>query len=288
MTRDVFRSGGAAAEDEFADEGEQSASFDGLHDDESGLHDPGLQEASFPANDMTQDHGAAKETFAEGEHPLEGVPLLAADGTVNDLPAPEPLSNGADRTQASQLGSIIGDYRVRCFLSSNWQLRDAVLTKTSMLIEGLIEDPGWEKAAPALCGMIARAVDDRNPKVFLTSLIVLDDVLHEMEKASMAAKSTVPLLENIILTLIGKLSDRAQPKAVEGAFSMLVNFALSSAVGHTCVITHDFTPAPFPPLASTNSSLAGTWAARRSRLSTARRSGPARPCARGSSYSRSS
>jgi len=130
---------------------------------------------------------------------------------------------------------VIGEYRVRCFLSANWLLRDAVLIKVSKLIESqeLIEETGFDKAAPALCGMIARAVDDRNPKVFLTSLIVLDDVLHEMEKANMAPKNAIPMLENIILSLIGKLSDRALPKAVGGAFTMLVNFALSSSVGHT-------------------------------------------------------
>ncbi|GMH54061.1 hypothetical protein TL16_g01598 [Triparma laevis f. inornata] len=175
---------------------------------------------------------AEKEEFAEGEHPLDGVPLLNENGTVHDLPTPEHLSKGSDRQEVEKLVKILGEYRVRCFFSSNWQLRDAVLTKTSMMIEGLIEDPGFETAAPALCSMIERAVDDRNPKVFLTSLIVLDDVLHEMEKAAVPSATCIPMLSNIVSTLIIKLSDRAQPKAVEGAFSMLVNFALSSCVGH--------------------------------------------------------
>ena len=80
--------------------------------------------------------------------------------------------------------------------------------------------------------MITKAVEDRNPKVFLTSLIVVDDVLHEMEKSGMEEGRCRGLLEGVVRTLVHKLSDRAQPKAVEGAFSMLVNFALSPSVGH--------------------------------------------------------
>ena len=48
--------------------------------------------------------------------------------------------------------------------------------------ESLMESVGFDVTAPALCSMISRAVTDRNPKVFLTSLIVLDDVLHQMEQ----------------------------------------------------------------------------------------------------------
>jgi hypothetical protein len=126
----------------------------------------------------------------------------------------------------------VGEYRVRCFLSKNWQLRDAVLYKISMLLPSFDVNPGFESAAPALCNMIASSIDDRVTKVFLTSLIVLDDVLHEMEKSDMSPKACVPLLDTIILTLISKLADRTKPSVVEGAANMLFNFALSSCVGH--------------------------------------------------------
>ena len=62
-----------------------------------------------------------------------------------DLPEPEEISKGMDRTFVQSLEGILGEYRVRCFLSSNWLLRDAVLTKTSMMIEqhtDFIQEPG--------------------------------------------------------------------------------------------------------------------------------------------------
>jgi len=164
------------------------------------------------------------EVFKEGEHPLEGVK------DFTEFPPPEPISEGQE---TSKLVSLIGKYRTRCLLSRNWQLRNAVLYKASMLLPDIADDPGIETAAPGLCSMLARAVDDRGPKVFLTSLILLDDCLAKFDEVKMTAKQVHPLIENIVLTLISRLAD--SNRGVGEAAEMTLGGMLGH---HLCVGPH--------------------------------------------------
>ena len=151
LTRDVFRSPGGGGAGGFggdadydSDGGDYSAPAPVVKSPMSRFPGEG---GSYQPDDGTgpdAEEPPPKEEFPEGSHPLDGIALLNENGTVNDLPTPELLSKGSDRTEVEKLAKVIGEYRVRCFYSANWVLRDAALKKASMMIthESLMESVG--------------------------------------------------------------------------------------------------------------------------------------------------
>eukprot|EP00814_Leptocylindrus_danicus_P009552 CAMPEP_0116031810 /NCGR_PEP_ID=MMETSP0321-20121206/17779_1 /TAXON_ID=163516 /ORGANISM="Leptocylindrus danicus var. danicus, Strain B650" /LENGTH=735 /DNA_ID=CAMNT_0003507093 /DNA_START=223 /DNA_END=2430 /DNA_ORIENTATION=+ len=174
-------------------------------------------------NDSEEEYD--NDAFEEGNHPLQGVP------GYEDLPDPQDVTIRGDNLDLSKkIESLIGTYRMKCFYSRNWALREAALTKTSLLLTEVKEAVGLDQAAPILCQMLGRALSDRIVQVFLTSLILLDDCLVEFEEANMNCRVVIPLFEKIIKILMGKLAEN-KPKVVDGAETTLISFALSSCVG---------------------------------------------------------
>lgn len=174
-------------------------------------------------NDSEEEYD--NDTFEEGNHPLQGVP------GYEDLPNPQDVTIRGDNLDLSKkIESVIGTYRMKSFYSRNWALREAALTKTSLLLSEIKEYVGLDQAAPILCQMLGRALSDRIVQVFLTSLILLDDCLVEFEEANMSTRVVIPLFEKIIKTLMGKLAEN-KSKVVDGAETTLISFALSSCVG---------------------------------------------------------
>jgi hypothetical protein len=153
--------------------------------------------------DLDQKGSSHNDEFEEdGEHPLEGVP------NHESLPHPEDIhqndgilgisltsSNSLTSTDSiGKIESILGRYRMRCFLSKNWSLREAALLKLSLILSSTIEAykeeslttgtgrDWWDSFSRSICIILERAIDDKIVQVFLTGLLLLDDCLDEIEK----------------------------------------------------------------------------------------------------------
>ena len=158
-------------------------------------------------------------------HPLVGVPGFEA------LPDPRDVVIKPEHTVLSKrIEDILGTYRMKCLFSRNWALREAALTKTSLIMAEIKETHGIDKVAPTLCDVLERSLSDRIVQVFLTSLILLDDCLVEFEEANMPSRKVIPLMDKIIKCLMSKLAEN-KPKIVDGAETTLLSFALSSCIG---------------------------------------------------------
>jgi len=118
MTRDVFRGGGGNDATPYEDEAPTATGFgsgspQGEFRGDKGYADNQYADGSFDEGEEKNDvsvrnnnNTSREETFAPGMHPLEGVPMLTAGGVVDDLPTPEPISNGADRSEVERLKQV--------------------------------------------------------------------------------------------------------------------------------------------------------------------------------------
>lgn len=165
------------------------------------------------------------ELLESGEHPLEGVPGF------QDLPIPEEIIDTRISSEVlMRIEAVLGLYRTKCFFSRNWSLRDAALTKLSLILY----TNDIEGSAPTLCLILERAVNDCVVQVFLTGLLLLDECLAEFEKLKMPQKSVIPMVEKVAIALVGKLSDN-KPKVSDGAASALLSLASSQCIGPTYI-----------------------------------------------------
>jgi hypothetical protein len=168
------------------------------------------------------------ELLESGEHPLEGVPGF------QDLPIPEEIIDTRISSEVlMRIEAVLGLYRTKCFFSRNWSLRDAALTKLSLILYSI----DIEGSASALCLILERAINDCVVQVFLTGLLLLDECLSEFEKLKMPQKSVVSMVEKVTIALVGKLSDN-KPKVSDGAASALLSFASSQCIGPTYIGNH--------------------------------------------------
>lgn len=191
----------------------------------------------------------------DSPHPLEGVP------GYEDLPIPAEirkiipsseqgnnnLSNSftsiASLESTSRMESILGSYCTRCYLSKEWVLREAALIKLSLKLEDVVQDlkhkkdsglGWWQTFTRGVSVILERAVDDKIVQVFLTGLILLDDIVHQMEIIQAPQKEMTSLLSNVIITLVDKLGDSSH-KVSQGCETALMNLSLSTVVGPTYV-----------------------------------------------------
>ncbi|GFH43762.1 hypothetical protein CTEN210_07275 [Chaetoceros tenuissimus] len=191
----------------------------------------------------------------DSPHPLEGVP------GYEDLPIPAEirkiiptseqgnnnLSNSftsiASLESTSRMECILGSYCTRCYLSKEWVLREAALIKLSLKLEDVVQDlknrkdsglGWWQTFTRGVSVILERAVDDKIVQVFLTGLILLDDIVHQMEIIQAPPKEMTSLLSNVIITLVDKLGDSSH-KVSQGCETALMNLALSTVVGPTYV-----------------------------------------------------
>lgn len=167
--------------------------------------------------------------FTEENHPLEGVPGYEA------LPDPRDVSiRGENILLSKRIEELVGSYIMKCFFSRNWALREAALTKSSLLLPDMKENHGLKKIAPVICEMLERSLCDRVVQVFLTSLILLDDCLVEFEEANMSSRKVIAILDKVIRCLMGKLAE-SKHKVVDGAETTLLSFALSPCIGPSLI-----------------------------------------------------
>ena len=72
---------------------------------------------------------------------------------------------------------LLGDYRVRCLYSKAWTLREALLTKVSLMLDELASSPGLSSCLPQLCNVVKIGVEDKIQQVFFSALTLMDDLL---------------------------------------------------------------------------------------------------------------
>ena len=190
------------------------------------LHAQNIQDSTIVAH--TDRESSTSDPFELGKHPLDGVPGF------QDLPLPEDISDTRISSEVlSRVESVVGLYRTKCFFSRNWNLRDAVLTKLSLMLHSI----DIEGSALALCIILERAIHDCVVQVFLTGLIVLDECLSEFENLRLTSKTVIPIVEKITIALVGKLCDN-KPKVSDGAATALLSFALSQCIGPVYIGIH--------------------------------------------------
>lgn len=74
---------------------------------------------------------------------------------------------------------LLGEYRARCLFSKTWVLREAVVSKTQlMLLADFSRDPaGLGGYLPALTGIIKVAVEDKIQQVQSAGVSLMDEML---------------------------------------------------------------------------------------------------------------
>ena len=180
-----------------------------------------------------------QDEYDEDNHPLKGVPDYMA------LPAPEDINDEGGEIASdtiARIESLVGSYLARCFFSRNYSLREASLTKVSLMLPEMADT---EKEEVAVGGssrhghdnylrtvsiMLERALNDRVIPVFVAALILLDDLISEMEQSGMSPKEVLSQLSVVTPCLVSHLGDNHN-KVVEGAETALLSMALSRCIG---------------------------------------------------------
>jgi len=178
--------------------------------------------------------GPMVEELPPGPHPLEGVPGF------EELPSPEPLSptSAGEATDVNGLLQLFGDYRVRCLVSKQWNLREAAIIKAKLLMPELIRDGGLANILQPFCQVLKLGVADKIAQVFATSLGLLDDLCHVLSSDEQQAASPQilqKLLEPTAHMLVLKLGEN-QPRVRESAFDSLLAVAHCQAAGCDFVV----------------------------------------------------
>ena len=173
------------------------------------------------------------EIFAEGAHPLEGVPNL------NDLPTPEPLVGTAkDASETNGVSNLCGEYVARCLFSKTWALREAAITKIHMNLEADYEEtPGITTCINALATVIKVGVEDKIQQVLFNAVALMDDVLGASRRAKMGRSVLAPILDPITANLVDKLAD-GNARIREGARRGCDILAASANIGPAVVGAH--------------------------------------------------
>ena len=176
---------------------------------------------------VTNEIQSASQIFDGNNHPLEGIPDYL------DLPSPEEINDdgvNVSPDQIQKVESMLGRYVTRCVFSRNWSLREAGLTKASLLLRGILDEMDPQLFAKNILSLLERAIDDRIVQVFVAGLLLLDDCIEAFEKEKMSLRDVSSLLTKIMTSLVGKLGD-SKAKVVDGAETELMSMALSPCVG---------------------------------------------------------
>ncbi len=200
---------------------------------ERSLHDKEVDgEHSFHSDEEeSYSSGAGKETSSEdnsssprsggsanNDHPLAGV-----DG-AEELPSPEDITLSTDLVH--KVESLFGSYRAKCLFSKNWALREAALAKMTLMIPEICSA---ELEGDTIFSIIASSmIQDKNVQVNLSSLILLDEVLLQLETTSQSISMT-PQLTRILVDLFSKMADNSK-KVADSAEISLLALAHSSSV----------------------------------------------------------
>lgn len=197
------------------------------------VHDEG-DDPSNPNIESTSSANDSRIVQGFREHPLHGVP------GYEELPVPDEVSiddGYVTLDTVQKVEGLIGSYLSKCFFSKHWSLREAAILKTSMILPSIRDQVNKDVMYRGLLLITERALEDRIVQVALTALVFVDNVITEFEKGGMAPKDAIPLLNPIIINLMGKLGD-SKPKVVDTAEKALMSFALSTCFGPSHIAYH--------------------------------------------------
>ena len=163
----------------------------------------------------------------EAQHPLEGVE------NAEELPAPENITD-ASPDLVGKVEDLFGSYRAKCFFSKNWLLREAALTKMTLMAPDVCGNSSGD-CAEALCNIIEMGIDDKNVQVYLASLILLDETVLQLEDCKLPQSKVTPMVSRIVLNLLSKLAD-SKPKVSDSSELALLSLASSPCIDKASIV----------------------------------------------------
>ncbi|KAL3811339.1 hypothetical protein ACHAXA_007404 [Cyclostephanos tholiformis] len=182
---------------------------------------------------LTNNSEASKKEsrIVDGEHPLLGVE------NATELPAPDEISEFAGNASSDLIQKceeLFGAYRMKCFFSKNWALREAALSKMTLLIPEICSSTNGD-CAEVVCKIIEIGICDINMQVYLAALVMLDESLLQFETIRLPQEKITPPLSRIIIILLDKLTD-SKPKIVDSAELAILSMASSSCTDNASII----------------------------------------------------
>jgi hypothetical protein len=189
-----------------------------VHADEEKEDGSYLEQDDESTNTSTSKDGESPRSVASDEHPLAGV--LGFE----DLPAPEDIRADVSTDQVHKIQSLFGsDYLVKSYFSSSWSLREAALAKMTMLLPDICSAGSMgDDETEVLFSIIETSNADKNVQVYLSGLVLLDEVLRQLERNGKTLNNnTTPLLSRVLVDLLSKLADNSHKVADSAELSLL-------------------------------------------------------------------
>ncbi len=193
---------------------------------------PEIGSRAYLAKDSdSEEESHNDDSFAVGEHPLLGVE------NAEELPAPDDISEiigNASSDLIKKCEELFGRYRMKCFFSKNWALREAALAKMTLLVPELCTSTNGD-CAEVTCKIIEVGLCDINMQVYLAALVFLDASILQFESIRLPQEKITPHLSRITAILLDKLSDSKQ-KIVDSAELAILSMVSSSCTDNASII----------------------------------------------------
>lgn len=185
-------------------------------------------DASTGQEDSSHDNGSSS-----GDHPLAGV-----DG-AEELPSPEDVQRDIPTDLVHKVESLFGSYRAKCFFSKNWSLREAAVTKMTLMIPEICSagSTGDVDVSEIIFSITEATNSDKNVQVYLSGLILFDEALLQLERCGKTPNSMTPPLSRILVDLFSKMADNSK-KVADSAEISLLALAHTSCVDVSYVALH--------------------------------------------------
>ena len=191
-----------------------------VHEDEEEKESGSYLGQDDESTNTSTSKGVSSRSVASDEHPLAGVTGF------EDLPAPEDIRADVSTDQVHKIQSLFGgsEYLTKAYFSSSWSLREAALAKMTMLLPEICCSASsmGDDETEVLFSIIETSNSDKNVQVYLSGLVLLDEVLRQLEqKGKELNNNTTPLLSRILNDLLSKLADNSHKVADSAELSLL-------------------------------------------------------------------
>ena len=186
---------------------------------------------SLAKNSDREEESHNGDIIVDGEHPLLGVE------NAEELPAPDDISEiigNASSDLIKKCEELFGRYRMKCFFSKNWALREAALSKMTLLIPELCTSTNGN-CAEVMCNLIEVGLSDINMQVYFGALVLLDESILQFESIRLPQEKISPHVSRITAILLDRLSDSKQ-KIADSAELSILSMVSSSCTDNASII----------------------------------------------------
>jgi len=186
---------------------------------------------SLAKNSDSDEESHNGDSIVDGEHPLLGVE------NAEELPPPDDMSEiigNAPSDLIKKCEELVGRYRMKCFFSKNWALREAALSKMTLLIPELCTSTNGD-CAEVMCNIIEVGLCDINMQVYLGALVLMDESILQFESIRLPQEKIAPHVLRITAILLDKLSDSKQ-KIADSAELAILSMVSSSCTDNASII----------------------------------------------------